>query len=75
MDVGARSQDDSSIYFVLPTDPKIRECRFIPQILASVLKLKGFGFPPFPCPLPRFYYSTYSYFGEFQIDDDQKKVV
>lgn len=75
MDVGARSQDDTSTYFVLTTDPKIGECGFIPEILASVPRLKGFGFPPFPCPLPRFYYSTHSYFGEFQIDDDQEKVM
>lgn len=43
---------------VLPTDPKTGECGFIPGILVSVPKLKGFGFPPFPSALPRCYYCT-----------------
>lgn len=60
LDVGACSQVDTSTYFILTTDPKIGECVFIPGILALVPKLKRFGFPSFPCPLPGFYYSTHS---------------
>lgn len=75
MDVRVCSQDDTSIYFVLATDQKIEECAFIPGILAFVPTLKRFKFSPFPCPLPRFYYSTHRYFGEFQTDDDQGKII
>lgn len=75
LDVGARFRDDTRTCFVVRTDPKIRECGFVPGILASVLKWNELGFPLFPCPLPGLYCSTLSCFSEFQIDDDQEKVM
>lgn len=45
LDVGARFRDNTRTYFVLTTDPKVRECGFIPGILASVLKWNELGFP------------------------------